>query len=325
MSRIPHCIDTVFAALAAAVLAAAVFAATPSLAQEKVKIGLAVPNYGPLAAVYVAQELGYYKEAGVQVEITAYRGGAAANQALAAGEADLIDFFPPGVALAVKKGVKEKIVGAGSVAADGWHLVVLKDSPIQSLKDLAGKKVGVTAKASTTDFFSLWAAKKAGGEIHTVPVGAAGLIPALKGRQVDAISAHSPLPLRLFANGEGRSLVDYGKDLGPSLPDVWVASQAIIDRRPKVLENTLKAIYRATRYLQQNPKYALPYLKKFTNEADDKVVQLEYEIAIMGRATQALIKPEWLKASMALAQAAGLDLAKPEEIFTDKFYHVKAD
>src|SRR3989304_10483132 len=97
-------------------------------------------------------------------------------------------FFPPGVALAVKKGVKEKIFSPGIVAADSWHLVVLRDSPIKSAKDLAGRKVGITAKGSTTDFFALWAAKKGGGEIQTVPVGAGGLIPALKGRQGGAVS-----------------------------------------------------------------------------------------------------------------------------------------
>jgi len=308
-----------------AVVAALLAAIAPLHAQEKVKIGLAVPNYGPLAAAYLAQELGYYKEAGVQVEVTAYRGGPAANQALAAGEADMIDYFPPGVALAVKKGVKQKIVGAAQVAADGWHLVVLKDSPIKSLKDIVGKKVGVTAKASTTDFFAAWAAKKAGGDIQTIPVGPGGLIPGLKGRQLDAAVMFSPLAQQMFASGEGRSIADLAKDVGPSLPDVWVASQAIIDQRPKAVEGVLKAIYKATLYLQRNRGYALKYLKQFTKQTDDRVVELEYDSAIMGRATQALIRPEWLTASMALAAGAGLELAKPEEIFTDKFYHVKAD
>jgi len=43
-------------------------------AQTTVKIGLAVPNYGPFAPVYAAEDLGYYKENGVTAEITAYRG-----------------------------------------------------------------------------------------------------------------------------------------------------------------------------------------------------------------------------------------------------------
>src|SRR3989304_8547329 len=113
MLRFRHVIRFAIAAAAIALIATG----GPLAAQEKVKIGLAVPNYGPPAAVYVAEELGYYKQFGVQAEITAYRGGAAAQQALAAGEADLIDFFPPGVALAGKKGGKEKIGSPGSGAA----------------------------------------------------------------------------------------------------------------------------------------------------------------------------------------------------------------
>ena len=103
--------------------------ASSASAQTTVRIGLAVSNYGPYAPVYVAEELGYYKENGVKVEVTAYRGGGAAQEALAAGAADMINFFPPGVALAVKKGIKEKIVGIGSSTPNGWHIVVMAIRP----------------------------------------------------------------------------------------------------------------------------------------------------------------------------------------------------
>src|SRR5262245_45792069 len=196
--------------------------ATGASAQTTVRIGLAVSNYGPYAPVYIADELGYYKENGVKVEVTAYRGGGAAQEALAAGAADIINFFPPGVALAVKKGIKEKIVGIGSATPNGWHIVVLSNSPYQAVKDLAGKKVGVTAKGSTTDFFALWAANRAGVQVETIPVGAPALIPTLKSGQIDAAVLNSPLPFRMILPGEGRSLVDLGKEMHPTLPDVWV-------------------------------------------------------------------------------------------------------
>ena len=101
-----------FNRIAAPILAvvALLTCAASASAQTTVKLGLAVPNYGPYAPVHVADELGYYKDNGVKVEITAYRGGGAAQEALAAGAADMINFFPPGVALAVKKGIKEKVV-----------------------------------------------------------------------------------------------------------------------------------------------------------------------------------------------------------------------
>jgi len=63
-------------------------------AQTTVKIALAVPNYGPFAPIYAADELGYFRDAGLKAEITAYRGGPAAQEALAAGAADIINFCP---------------------------------------------------------------------------------------------------------------------------------------------------------------------------------------------------------------------------------------
>jgi NitT/TauT family transport system substrate-binding protein len=289
-------------------------------AQTTVRIGLAVPNYGPYAPIYAAEELGYYKENGVKVEITAYRGGAAGQEALAAGAADIINFFPPGVALAVKKGIKEKIVGIGSATPVGWHIVVMSKSPYQTFKDLAGKKVGVTAKGSTTDFYALWAAKRAGVDIQTVPVGPAALIPTLQSGQIDAAVLNSPLPFKLMIPGHGRSLVDLGKEMEPTLPDVWVATQAMIDNNPQAIEGVLKAIYKATAYMKKNRAYSLDFTKKFTRESDDRVVALEYEVVLSGRPTSARIERKWIENSLALASLGGItDLPPIDQIFTDRF------
>ena len=310
-----------------AILSVLLAASAPLYALDLVKIGVPAATYAPLAPVYMAQELGYYKDAGVQVEITAYRGGAMAQQMIAAGEADMIYHFPTGVALAVKKGIKEKIVGAAGLTAGGWHLVVVKDSPIKSLADIAGKKVGVTAKGSSTDFFAMWAARKAGVEIQTIPLGFGAMIPALKGGQLDACVLAPPLSQQMFVTGEGRSIADFSKDVGISLPELWVASQATIDQRPKAVEGVLKAIYRATRYMQlpQNRAYTLKFLKQHTRESNDKVNELVFEAAITKLATQATIKPEWLKAAMALAVGTGVENMRPEEFVTDKFFNVQAD
>lgn len=295
-------------------------------AQTTVRIGLAVPNYGPYAPVYAAEQLGYYKENGIKAEITAYRGGAAGQEALAAGAADIINFFPPGVALAVKKGIKEKIVGIGSSTPVGWHIMVLSNSPYKSVKDLAGKKIGVTAKGSTTDFYALWAASRAGVTVETVPVGPAALIPTLKSGQIDAAVLNSPLPFRLLIPGEGRSLVDLGKEMEPTLPDVWVATQALIDSNPKAVEGALRAIYKATAYMKKNREFAIDFLRKHTGEKDDKVSTMEFQIVLSGRPTAARIDRKWIEASLALAKLGGItDLPPIEAIFTDKFTNVTGE
>lgn len=295
-------------------------------AQTTIRIGLAVPNYGPFAPVHAADELGYYKENGIAAEITAYRGGPAAQEALAAGAADVINFFPPGVALATKKGIKEKIVGIGSARPDGWHIVVMASSPFHAIADLAGKKIGITAKGATTDFYALWAAKRAGVQVETIPLGAPAQVPTLKSGQIEAAVLNPPVPFRLILSGEGRSLADLGKEMEANLPDVWVATQSLVDANPKAIEGTLRSIYKATAYMKKNRAYGVDYMRKFTGEKDDKVVELDYNDVLSKRPTSAKIERPWLEASLALAALGGItDLPPIDEIFIDRFSGVNGD
>ena len=297
---------------------------TSANAQTTVKIGLAVPNFGAFAPVYAAEELGYYKEYGLTAEITAYRGGPAAQEALAAGAADIINFFPPGVALAVKKGIKEKIVGIGSAMPSGWAIVVMANSPFRTVADLAGKKIGITAKGATTDFYALWAAKKAGVAIETIPVGAAALIPPQIG-PIDAAVLNPPLSFRLTIPGEGRSVADLDKEMEPTLPDVWVATQSLIDGNPTAVEGVLRGIYKATAYMKKNRAYGIDYLRKFTGEKDDRVVEREYEVVITDVPPRRRSSGRGSRRRLRSALAGLTDLPPIADIFTDRFGTVSGE
>jgi NitT/TauT family transport system substrate-binding protein len=197
----------------------------------------------------------------------------------------------------------------------------MASSPFRTFADLAGKKVGITAKGATTDFYALWAAKNAGVAIETIPVGAPALIPTLKSGQIDAAVLNPPLSFRLLISGEGRSVVDLTKALTePTLPDVWVATQSLVDGNPKAVEGALRGIYKATQYMNKNRDFSIEFLRKFTSEKDARVVEREYEVVIKGRPTAAKIERRWIDASLALAALGGIgDLPPVDEIFTDRF------
>jgi NitT/TauT family transport system substrate-binding protein len=292
-------------------------------AQELVRIGLAVPHNAAYVQFYAADTLGFYKDAGVKAELTIYRGGAASQEALSAGAADIITYFGAGVALAVSKGAKEKIVAAIDPTPHGWQFLVLANSPIKTLKDLDGKKVGVATKAGTADMFALWIADQAGARIQTIPVGGGGMVPALRAGQVDAIAMFPGLSLQLVANGEARSLMDIGKEMEPTLPDVIVASQEMMDKRPQAVRGTLAAIYKAVGHLRNNREWALKYLKDFTQEKDDKVNVLTYEQVVVPLSQDGTVKPEWISNSINIAAKVwGLDdlrKVKPQDIYTNAF------
>jgi len=296
-------------------------------AQDKVRVGLAVSGFTPYAPVYAAQELGIYKAKNLDVELTVYRGGGAAQEAVAAGAADIISFFPPGVAIGISKGVKQKIVaGAATVTPQGWHILVPPDSNIRTLNDLVGKKIGITSKGSTTDFYALWAGKTGGGDVQGIPLGGGGIIPALKSKQIDAAVLWPNLTFRLIAGNEARSLIDLGKEMPPNLPEVWVATQAMIDGKADVTRRFLESVMAATVRMQKDETFGLAYLKKYTEEKDDAIVKLAYDSVIKGARTDGRIEVAWLRNAYQLAETAGIGGLPPvEDIWTDKFQPVKAE
>jgi NitT/TauT family transport system substrate-binding protein len=259
MSIVSRCLQVIVA------LAAAICISGSSLAQTKIVVGLPVSNYGPLAPVYVARDLGFFGKNSVSAEIAAFRGGSAMQEALAAGSVDIIDNSAVGAGVAIGKGIKQKIVGAYVNRPIGWHLMVLSDSPVKSVKELEGKTVGVTATGSMTDFYLNFAIKQANAQqVKAIPVGGGGLVPSLKGKQVDAAVMFSPLPFELMLAKTARSIFDFG-NMESSLPDVWIASQRLIVENPAAIDAVLRSIYQAVAYMKQNREQSFELLKKYTS------------------------------------------------------------
>lgn len=294
----------------------------PAAAQDAVRIG-GTGNYGPVLPVAAAQELKLFDKVGVKVVFTNFAGGSASMEGLAAGEVDLINFFPPGLALAKRSGVKATIVSAGTVTPRGWHLIVGKNSTAKSAKDLVGKKIGITSNGSTTDFFALWAANEAGGTITRIPVGGAGLVPNLLSGNVDAILAYPPLSYTVLLSGDGRSLIHFGEAMKPNLPDVWIASDAIIQKNPDGLRKALIGLYSAIVYMQKNPEWAIDFIMKKTGLAKNIATE-EYNNTIKGLSADGMFTEAWVAESLKLGALAGMkELPAPSTMFTDKFIPVK--
>jgi NitT/TauT family transport system substrate-binding protein len=224
----------------------------------------------------------------------------------------------------VNKGVKEKIVGVGEIRATGWHVMVANDSPIKTLRELDGKMVGLGAIGGAISAYMLWIARDANIQVRIIPVGPAGLIPSLRQKKVDACLLHSGLALPMLAHGEARSIFDLGM-MKPSVPDSWVASQRLIDSNPQAIAAALRSIYQATDYMHKSRAFAIDYLKKFTGESDEKLLNLEYDVLIKAMPISGKIDREWLEFSLEVGRAAGMaNLASVDQIYTDKFADVSA-
>jgi NitT/TauT family transport system substrate-binding protein len=167
---------TTFGRLVAAlgILALATGAAA---AQSKAKVSIAVGGAGCLCYLptVLAKQLGEYDKAGVEVELIDFKVGSQALQAVIGGSADVVSgYYDHCVNLAAKGQSLQSFV-----IYDRYPGMVLAVSPeakdIKSIKDLAGKAVGVSAPGSSTDFFLKYLLAKNGMDPNSTSVVGIGL------------------------------------------------------------------------------------------------------------------------------------------------------
>jgi NitT/TauT family transport system substrate-binding protein len=290
--------------ICAATLGAAAFASIVSNTCSAEPIRIAFPaDSVDFAPAYVAQKIGSFKKSNLDVQISMFRGGAAVQEAMNAGAADLMSYFGPAVALAVSKGAKEKFVMAVLPGVAGWACIVRAESPIKTVKDLDGKKVGISSKASTSDMAALWMAEHAGITVHQIPLGA-GLAPGLRSGQVDAIVFSALTTQREILSGHARLLVDVGKEMPPTLANGYVASQGMIEKRPAELRATIAALLDAAAYMRANRQWTLNFLKEFAKSDNTTLNEALYKQVVEQISGDGHIDPTWIESGIRLAARA---------------------
>src|SRR5437773_10970273 len=159
-------------------LGALVLATGVAAAQTKTKVSIAVGGAGCLCYLptVLAKQLGEFDKAGVEVELINFKGGSQALQAVIGGSADVVSgYYDHCVNLAAKGQSLQSFV-----VYDRFPGMVLAASPesgkdIKSIKDLAGKTVGVSAPGSSTDFFLKYLLAKNGLDPTSASVVGIGL------------------------------------------------------------------------------------------------------------------------------------------------------
>ena len=290
----------------------------------EIRIGFANGSSADYAPAFAAEKLGSFKQAGLDVRLIAFRGGAAAQEALTAGAADIIAYFGPAVALAVSKGVKEKMVATILAGHSGWNLIVPTDSPARSVKDLAGKKIGISTKASTSDMAALWIAEQAGISMAQIPLGAGALIPSLRSHQVDAIVFSALLTTREMLAGRARSLMDVGATMPATMANVYVASEDMLVNRAGELRAALAVIYKTLAYMKANRAWSMSYLKDFAKSDSDELTAALYDGIFPKLSPDGHIEAAWIAEGLTLAARAWEvpELAKvnPDTLYTNEFH-----
>jgi NitT/TauT family transport system substrate-binding protein len=290
-------------------------------AQDKVRIALPTKTYYPTIIGETALRQKFFEKQGIDAELTVYRGGAEAFEAVAAGAADLTVGSTAIVAAGIKKGVKTKAISAAGLGYNGWYLMVKTDSKTRDVSELNGKKVGITSAGSATDILARWTQAEKKVKFTTVPLGGGGLIPNLLSGNVDAIVLYSPLSYKVLQDKSVRPLIDFGAAVPEHLSGVWIASDKLIDEKPALIQRINNALFGAMGWLQDkaNRQAAIKIISEI-DEIPLPIAEAELDGNIVKLSSTGEMKEEWVQRGLDMAKLVGMkDIAPVSEIYTAKF------
>jgi ABC-type nitrate/sulfonate/bicarbonate transport system substrate-binding protein len=245
-------------ALLAGVGMAIAAASTAHAQQVNVASGVS-PVFG---APFIADEKGFFKDAGLDVSIKTFQAGAAANEAFRSGGFQyLVTCDQPAMMMAAS--------GEASIISmfnQTQHMVwMLGHKDVKGPADLKGKKIGVFRKSASE--FMLEQYLKSGGlttkDVEMVHLAPFDQIPAVVKGDVAALSLWKPFDLKVFGlSKDFKILADTGS-MGYTLYCGMLVNRKYGAANPGEVDKFMKAVKRATDYLVSNPKEANASIAKF--------------------------------------------------------------
>ena len=222
----------------------ALLISSPAIAADKMTVLLdwfVNPDHGPLI---IAQEKGYFADAGLEVEIVAPADPSAPPKLVAAGQADIAISYQPQLHLQIHEGLPLKRIGT-LVATPLNCLLVLEDGPIKTPADLKDRKIGFSVAGVEEALLAavLERYDVSVDDIELINVNFS-LSPALMSGQVDAvIGAFRNFELNQMdiENVKGRCF--YIEEEGvPSYDElIYVANPAKMDHERFILQSVVSS------------------------------------------------------------------------------------
>ena len=248
-----------------------VIAASPAFSQDsRTKIRISYPNISICClALFAAQQWKIFDQNGLDVEIIQMR-SQAANSALASGDIHYVAGVGPNSVAATLRGLPSKAVW---FASEALIYTVLARPEFKSLKDLRGKRIGLTGLGGTSDV-ALRIALEAVGEnpkdFTIVALGAPQLMSGLENGTIEAAQLNSPLNYHAKKKGF-RELLDISAHVQMPLGGL-TASMSSIQNRYGELRRVVRSLQLAKRTLLQSKEKAIDLIMR-TIRVDREVAE----------------------------------------------------
>jgi NitT/TauT family transport system substrate-binding protein len=218
---------------------------------------------------YYADELGYFKRAGLDVRIEAFTSGEKASLAVAGGAIDIGMDNPIHLALAMVHGASFVVIGGGALYSSKsptTALYVERGAPIANAKDLEGKTVALSGLRNIQELaIRAWLAD--GGadasKVRFIELSNAEMGSALQRGTVAAAFIGTPSSTIAMKENDVRLLANAYDAVAPQFYiNTWFSTPQYVRRNPEIVKRLMGAVYDAARWVNAHPDQSAQILSR---------------------------------------------------------------
>lgn len=246
-------------------------------AQTKIVGGIAAYNEA-LLPVYVAEQKGYFKDAGIQLELNNFKGGGPAVQALVSGSIQIC-FCAADHVVRLRSRRQPAVILVGLDTFHSYALIAKATAPYKDLASMKGKKVGITSPGSLTDNTLRYSIKelKLSPERDFEIVGAgtgAAMRAAIDSGQIDAgLVILTEVAALLKDPNAYKIVLDYRELPYPSY--AALALESWVKENPAVAKAFTRALGRAIADVEKDPDLARKTIAKmYPNFSEELIAEV---------------------------------------------------
>ncbi|MCP4651307.1 MAG: ABC transporter substrate-binding protein, partial [PVC group bacterium] len=243
-------------------------------AQEKLEkkkpITIGVDVFPGWGHVFIAQEKGFFKKNGVDVEIVLTEKYLAVQDQFANNELDGAFMVYTDAIYAYSRGIDTRVVYISDYSISGD--VIVAKPELKEVRDLEGKIIGIEGINSFSHMFVLSILEKHGlseGDFFIKNVNAQDVVDELEQGDIDA--GHVYGPGKFLAQQKGYSLLASAEEIEGIITDVLSFHNKIINERPGDIKAIIKSLFEAKKFQETNRKEAVAIIARAIQDTQDSV------------------------------------------------------
>ena len=209
----------------------------------------------------LTEQLGYFKDSGVDVDLQTEPSGASAENMLLASQVQgVVGFYDHSITLQAQGKCVESVVQLAKVPGEAEVVSTAASSSVTTPADFGGKKLGVTSPGSSTDYLTQYLATKGGidtSDYTTVAAGAGStFVAALQNGGIDAGMTTDPTIAQVTSQGLGKVLIDMRTEEGTraALGGLYPAASlymdcAYVEENPETVQKVVSAFVKTMKWI----------------------------------------------------------------------------